>query len=321
MPSRFPMPFPNSWYAVATSQELGPKQTRRLRYLGRELVAFRGADGVAHVLDAYCPHLGAHLGVGGRVEENTLVCPFHGWKFAGDGKCMEAPYAKKTPRCSVGNWLTVERNGVIWIWFHATGAPPSMEVPVMPEYGSPQWTSFKRFGWVIASHGQEMAENAVDSAHFKYVHGTLDVPEMEMEILPDCFHVINRSRNRRFGMTVSTTVDVRVFQPGISAVRFSEFAEILLFATTTPVDEEHVQQRFFFTAKKKGNPLFRAFVSRLFMNEVARQYEQDKPIWENKLHLTKPILCDGDGPIWSFRKWYQQFYAAHPISGATAAAS
>lgn len=317
MPARFPMPYPNSWYAVAHSEDLRPGATRRLKYLGRELVAFRGQDGKASVLDAYCPHLGAHLGVGGKVVDGTLVCPFHGWRFASDGKCVEAPYAKKTPRCSVGAWHTVERNGLVWIWYHALGSPPEFELPTLAEYQHKEWTPYRRFGWTVASHGQEMAENAVDSAHFLYVHGTLGVPEVHTEVLPDCFHALNTSKNRRFGMTVSTTVDVRVFMPGMSAIRFNELAEILLVASTTPIDEEHIEQRFLFTARRKGNPVMRKFVSTMFMREVARQFEQDLPIWENKVHLTKPVLCDGDGPIWQFRKWYQRFYSAHPISGAT----
>src|SRR5689334_821676 len=93
--ARFPMPIPNSWFHMVWSHELRPGEVKRLRYFGRELVCFRGQDGAPHVLDAYCPHLGAHLGVGGCVKENTVVCPFHGWRFDGDGLCVDVPYAKK----------------------------------------------------------------------------------------------------------------------------------------------------------------------------------------------------------------------------------
>lgn len=63
---------------------------------GQELVVFRDTKGLAHVLDAYCPHMGANLGVGGRVVGDCIECPFHGWKFRGhDGKCMEIPYSDK----------------------------------------------------------------------------------------------------------------------------------------------------------------------------------------------------------------------------------
>lgn len=73
------------------------RHKRPLRCLaGLDLVAFRTEDGVAHVFDAYCPHLGAHLGVMGRVVGDCIECPFHGWRFSGkDGACTHVPYAKK----------------------------------------------------------------------------------------------------------------------------------------------------------------------------------------------------------------------------------
>ena len=63
---------------------------------GLNLAIFRDEKGEAHVLDAYCPHLGAHIGVGGRVVGDCLQCPFHGWEFRGsDGKVTKIPYADK----------------------------------------------------------------------------------------------------------------------------------------------------------------------------------------------------------------------------------
>ena len=55
---------------------------------------FRGNDGVAYVVDAYCPHLGANMSVLGKViNDNCIQCPFHGWTFRGeDGLCVDIPY-------------------------------------------------------------------------------------------------------------------------------------------------------------------------------------------------------------------------------------
>lgn len=48
------------------------------------------------VLDAFCPHLGANLGIGGIVKDDCIECPFHMWKFRGvDGECCEIPYSEK----------------------------------------------------------------------------------------------------------------------------------------------------------------------------------------------------------------------------------
>jgi 3-ketosteroid 9alpha-monooxygenase subunit A len=45
-----------------------------------------------------------------------------------------------------------------------------------------------------------------------------------------------------------------------------------------------------------------------FINNMRDGYLQDVQIWENKIYLDRPILCDGDGPIGEFRRWYSQFY-------------
>ena len=82
-----------------------------LHYLGRDLVAWRDAEGEPHVMDAYCPHLGAHLGYGGRVEGCELVCPFHWWRFDADGCNTQVPYdGSSNPAARIHTYPTAERN-------------------------------------------------------------------------------------------------------------------------------------------------------------------------------------------------------------------
>ena len=132
---RFPFPaYPNGWTRVARSEELGPRGVLPLRYFGRDLVLFRAESGEPHVLDAHCPHLGAHLGVGGVVEGEGIRCPFHAWHWSGDGTCLEVPYAKRTPRgARTRAWETCERNGFVFMWFHADDQPADETVPEIPE--------------------------------------------------------------------------------------------------------------------------------------------------------------------------------------------
>ena len=131
-------PFPNCWFQVAYSDELEPNAVMPLQYFGKDLVLFRGEDGKARVLDAFCPHLGAHLGYGGLVRENTIRCPFHAWRFDGEGRCVDVPYANKIPPLAkLDAWPVCEVNGLIVVWHHMEGRPPAFELPVLPEYGNP----------------------------------------------------------------------------------------------------------------------------------------------------------------------------------------
>jgi len=68
---------------------------------GKNLAVYRGEDGRAHALDAYCCHNGANMATGGLVKGSCLECPFHGWHFRGDdGKCTHIPYCDRSASMS-----------------------------------------------------------------------------------------------------------------------------------------------------------------------------------------------------------------------------
>ena len=64
----------------------------RRRFMGEDVVIYRTAGGVLRVVEPYCPHLGAHLGYGGKVQGEELVCPFHHFRFDASGACAATSY-------------------------------------------------------------------------------------------------------------------------------------------------------------------------------------------------------------------------------------
>ena len=315
---RFPFPStPDGWFQVAYSDELKPGNVVPLKYFGRDLVLFRTTAGEARVLDAHCPHLGAHLGHGGRVCGEELECPFHAWRFDGGGRCTSVPYAQKIPaKATVQAWSVNEVNGMVMVWFHGTGDTPSWQVPAIPEFQNAEWTPYSTRRWKIRTHNQEMAENSVDAAHFLYLHKTQAMPETHAEIDGVRFHVVAKTKMRAYGTTVEGGIDVQAFGFGFTLTRFTGIVETLLISSVTNIDPEHVDVRFTFTIKKGPNDQVTNIVGEKFREEVERQLEADIPIWENKIYVTPPMLCDGDGPIGLYRKWCRQFYTA-PMALAT----
>ena len=73
---RFPFPLPHGWFSLGRLDDLSNEPVSRARAMGQDLVIWRDGGNI-NVFDAYCPHLGAHFAVGGRVEDGCLVCPFH----------------------------------------------------------------------------------------------------------------------------------------------------------------------------------------------------------------------------------------------------
>ena len=85
--------------------------------LGLELAVYRTEAGVAAILDAYCPHLGANLAAGGSVEGDNLHCPFHGWQFNKSGVCVKIPYCDNVPPNAVTKaYTSLEINGQVLLW-------------------------------------------------------------------------------------------------------------------------------------------------------------------------------------------------------------
>ena len=314
-------PYPVGWFQVAYCDEIEVGDAKPLKYFGRDLVAFRGEDGKVSVLDAFCPHLGAHLGHGGKVKGNCIECPFHAWVFNGEGKCEEVPYAKKVPKkAKIRPWHVVERNGQVMVWYHPHGTEPAWELPDLPETSSDEWTKDQRRNWKIKTRNQEMAENAVDSAHFHYVHGASNMPVSKATIDGPVLNVISTTGMSTPRGGVDGQVESTSYGFGFAYIRFTGIVETLLINSVTPIDEEYVDVRFAFRVKMLGDESITKGVGAAFMGEVSRQLEQDIPIWENKIHHDRPILCDGDGPIGVFRRWCRQFYVEEDDGESTAAA-
>ncbi len=306
---RFPFPIPNGWFQVAASHELAEGQLLSARYFGQELVIFRDEEGAARVLDAWCPHLGAHLGHGGEVVEGRVRCPFHHWEFDGAGRCARIPYARRVPpRAEIRAWPVDEKNGFVHVWHHRDGAPPGFEIPVVPEYGHPDWTDYYHREFVVRSCNQELAENSVDPVHFKYVHGTAEVPEATGW---EEGHVFRANLDYPIAageQLLKGKIDIYAHGPGVGVTYFNGIVDTTVVISGTPIDEETVHQRLSFMVKKRESDQATEGLARVFVAEISRQFEEDSAIWENKRYLERPVLCDGDGPIAQIRRWIQQFY-------------
>jgi nitrite reductase/ring-hydroxylating ferredoxin subunit len=294
--TRYPFGVPNGWFIVAESAELAIGEVRALHYVGRDLVLYRGADGTPRVLDAHCTHLGAHFAVGGRVEDGCLRCPFHGWKFDGsDGSCVEIPYGDVTripPKAHTRSYPTLERNHMVWVWFHAKGGEPFYEVPEVPEFHDPDWSPILVRRFPIHVSAQEMAENNVDFSHVRYVHGTDAIPEDEF--------VVDGTYKR--ASTADGSFVREGYGLGLGVLRVRGYVTFL--SSTTPIDAESVDVRWIFSAPNANGPEAAAAAADSFCAGVS----QDIPIRENKVYRDPPVITKAEKLILEHRRWSEQFY-------------
>jgi 3-ketosteroid 9alpha-monooxygenase subunit A len=307
--------FPEGWFQVAYSDDLAPAQIERLHYFGRDLVLFRTESGVAQVLNAYCAHVGAHLGVGGTVVGERIRCPFHAWEYGTDGHCKAIPYSPHIPQAAViPRWPTQERSGIIFVWHSPVGNPPSWDPPELPEYGASEWGEYIRHRRIIRTTVQEIGENVVDTAHGVYVHGGRMGPEAPKWSFEFEGHKVNADI-RKFTPSMGATFTHKVTLHGIGISTNRSVADMPLgrgrkvfWTTNTPIDASTVEVRFSTLAARATVDDPTGELSRHSARATFMEFEKDLPIWENKTYLPTPVLCKGDGPIGRYRLWVQQFY-------------
>lgn len=328
--------FARGWHIVALSQELAKGDVKALHYFNEDLVLFRGDSGEAVILDAYCPHLGAHLaGTGSRVVGDTIRCPFHGWQFDCSGSCTAIPYANKIPdraRNALKSWPVVEKNGFIALWYDSESGAPNWQLPDIPEWNLPGWGDWRFNRTVIRSHGREIIENIVDAGHFPSVHGGYP---LQFDNIFTPYSVSQESR-------IQSDIELDMIQPrgidfDINAARRERGLDaegwgvatyhgpsVMYYYTTskspemsyaswwlnyhTPLNDDEVELTSgVIVASLTDEPLPQDFVDSYPLSAIAA-FGSDVEVWETKKYRSDPILCDGDGPINKLRKWYDRFY-------------
>jgi len=310
--SRYPFTStPNGWFSVGSGVDLVPGDVRAVTYLGQDLVLFRGEDGIARVFDAHCPHLGAHLGVGGRVRGGGLVCPFHGWCFDGQGRLVDVPGTDRWPAARANAWPVCERNGRIFVWHHVGGLAPTYEVTGYRPDES-EWTGWSSNSYQVRVHVQDLTENIIDRSHFAAVHDMAPPTSDRFDVrFEGPSMVVEQSLK-------VTAVDVAGYEiqttsttcgPGIVAVEVRQDPiEMLTYITQTPIDDEFTEVNLCFSMKALADRAATESISALNDRITNEQFTQDVPIWENKIYRDRPMLTRRDGPIAQYRRWFRQFY-------------
>ena len=175
----------NQWYAAGWSRELSTPILRR-KLLGRELAIFRDSKGALAAIDACCPHRGADLGYG-KLIDGELECPFHGWRFNGEGQCTAVPSQPKEdaipPGAKAERYRIREQQGLLWIWMGKSEPDPPL--PRRWDFWEPQ-TKSRRIDLDAQKWSAgyvPVVEQTIDEAHPAFVHKRT-LPERGEALVP-----------------------------------------------------------------------------------------------------------------------------------------
>jgi nitrite reductase/ring-hydroxylating ferredoxin subunit len=323
---------PLGWFQVAWSDEVAAGTSQPAYYFGRHLVVWRDDHGDAHVWDAFCPHMGAHLGHRASVEGDTIRCALHRWRYDADGSCVEIPYSDRVNRrAHVRTYPTVERNGTVMAWFHPTDEPPSFDVPDLPGLdGAEGYSEVFRKHYRLGCHWQEVAETQVDAAHIQAhlleYQAMMNGGEAPAEPVPpqvDSYTLDGPRASVRISQdfptpqgVVAGRIDTDIWGPGVAATWFTGLVDTLLLGCATPVDDGSCELRFSFVVRSTGDAESTTALGRAFIEEIHERTVEDVELWENKAYLERPALAAGDGPIMRYRRWCEQFYLGAQPAGS-----
>jgi phenylpropionate dioxygenase-like ring-hydroxylating dioxygenase large terminal subunit len=292
----------NQWYVADDSAAIANGARKRIRMCGLDFVIWRNEQGHAFCLSDVCIHRGASLG-GGKVMEGAIECPYHGWRFGGDGACVRipslGPEAAISPRARVDSYPIIERYG--WIWVFLGDAPEAQRppLPVLDEWQQPGWRTIRgEFHW--KANYARIVENGTDPSHAAFVHPAFGDPSKprvpEFVIEQDAYsayaHVTFDPPNpkgiwklmgkRRNGVTVKNGFHMSGAHVRIE-VQITASWKMVIFDVNTPIDEHTTVTRWIMARNFMTLPIFDADSRRRTVNV----FKQDAAIME---HVAPELL-------------------------------
>lgn len=320
---------PTGWFQVAWSDEVGVGQVHRMKYFDQDLIAWRGQSGKVTVMDAYCQHLGAHLGFGGTVVDDAIQCPFHGWQWNSAGKNVCIPYeGRPNIGKKIQTFQTAECNEAIYIWHDTDKREPFFDVPdifaiwddgkTAEDYhlSRPTCTLFDP---ALELHPQYVIENGVDFAHFKYVHKVPLVPLFTRHDFdqPTSYVDFTIAFEGEPGSIEEVDSGVEAINAGLglAITRSHGMIDNRTASAVTPVDDRTCDVRFSVwigrdhTLSEEESRAAAALSARY----VIEQFQADIEIWSHQKYADPAALARGEyAGFTALRRWAQQFY---PESG------
>jgi 3-ketosteroid 9alpha-monooxygenase subunit A len=321
---------PTGWFQVAWSADVAVGDVKPIHYLGRDLIVYRTEDGAAHVMDAYCEHLGAHFGYGGSVRGELLICPFHGWEWDTVGRNVCIPYQERPNNARrIRTWPTRELNESIFLWHDLAGRDPLYEVPdVFTMFGdgassADYYSAHPKSAMLrerLSLHPQFVIENGVDYAHFKFVHRAAEVPTFTRQEFDDwCFYADFEMKFRpsrssaAAGATEEMVGGVHAVNYGISLGYSLSWGgdRTRLQVSVTPVDEYTSDIRstvWLERAQGDDQPQPPESMDRR-IRIANNQFLADVRIWEHQRYTEPPGLATAEAAGFrAVRRWARRFY-------------
>ena len=313
---------PDQWYAIAESTEVPRNRPVGLLRLGERIVLWRGRDGTVSCARDRCVHRGVALSAG-RIAEDHLECPFHGFRYDAKGACKLIPAlgreSEVPKRFRLRTYPARDQHGFIWIYWAKTVPDELPAVPFFDDLDESFSRTTFRDPWPV--HYSRAIENQLDVMHLPFVHRTtigrggrtvVDGPIVEWRGKDAFrFYVHNRKDDggsaRAADEIDSSEASVYLdFQfPNIWQNSLSDSMRVM--AAFAPVDEGNTMIYLRFYQKMVRVPLLRELFDLVMMQVNKIILGQDKRVVitqqpsKSSLKMGENLVA-GDAPIVAYRR-------------------
>jgi phenylpropionate dioxygenase-like ring-hydroxylating dioxygenase large terminal subunit len=162
---------PDHWYAVEYDKQVKPGRVVEVRFWGRSIAVFRGADGRLGALENRCAHRHVKLSIG-QVTGCRLTCAYHGWSYDAEGRLTDVPhelFGRRLDKVKIASYPVRSRYGLIWLFPGDPSLAERTPMPDIPELeGAARWACVPiDFTW--KAHHSIIVDNVSDFTH-AYLH-------------------------------------------------------------------------------------------------------------------------------------------------------
>lgn len=289
------------WFPVCLASEVGADTLAGVDMLGTRVIVYRDLSGTAVVQSAWCPHLGADLSKGMRVE-GQVRCPYHHWRFDSAGTCIHIPTGDRIPAAArIFTYPSAEAWGLIWLF---NGTTAAFDVPRIPGAAEAELACEAHLRGIRTSPGEVALSNGVDFQHLRTLHGLqttspeeIVVRDHEIEFRVEGVGYVQH------GVISGVSTFAQHLTPGGS--------ELFMLFCGAPIDRG--RRRMFFTVgvPRTGDaPADRLALDNL-RGFVERLLAEDEPVLES-MRFRRGTLVASDRHLASYFRYVSDFPRAAP---------
>jgi phenylpropionate dioxygenase-like ring-hydroxylating dioxygenase large terminal subunit len=272
-----------AWYVAAWGEEITRAPLRRI-FLEEPVVMYRKADGTPVALSDRCVHRAYPLSRG-KLEGDSIICGYHGFKYNPEGACTWVPGQANVPKSArVKAYPLVESGPYVWIWM---GDPATADPAAIPDHHwttDPEWQHIKDMATIKARYAL-LIDNLMDLSHETFIHagtiGSDDVAETPIRTEVDghvvrCFrHMENVPAPPFYRQSTGITTNIDRWQD----IEYDVPAHYTLHVRVAPVGAPD-DQAFFSKVIYSLTPETRTSTHDFWV--IARPAKNERPAWAQR---------------------------------------